>query len=120
MRRHLLVITLLLILISFWIYLTLSTFEDLVENQKTTVSEICQQAKNMQQTDKKYTSSTKLFQYFFFKNYFFKKLSKFSFETETNLLPVGPNLFWCPIEGILENLKILPHLLRSYVSCITF
>ena len=76
MRRHLLVITLLLILISFWIYLTLSTFEDLVENQKTAVSEICQQAKNMQQTDKTYTSHTKLFQYFFFQNYFFLKIVK--------------------------------------------
>ena len=70
MRRHLLVITLLLILISFWIYLTLSTF--LVENQKATVSEICLQAKNMQQTDKKYsTSHTKLFQYFFFSKIIF-------------------------------------------------
>ena len=71
MRRHLLVITLLLILITFWIYLTLSTFEDLVENQKITVSEICQQSENMLQTNKKYTYRTKLFQSsFFFKNYF--------------------------------------------------
>ena len=66
MRRHLLVITLLLISISFWIYLTLSTFEDLVENQKITVSEICQQSENMLQTNKKYTYHTKLFQYSFF------------------------------------------------------
>ena len=71
MRRHLLVITLLLILISFWIYLTLSTFEDLVENQKTTVSEICQQAKNMQQTDKKYNLIQNYFNIFFQKLFFF-------------------------------------------------
>ena len=121
MRRHLLVITLLLISISFWIYLTLSTFEDLVENQKITVSEICQQSKNMLQTNKKYTYHTKLFQYsFFLQKLFLKKLSKYRFETQTNLLPVGPKLFWCPIEGILENLKILPLFLRSYVSFITF
>ena len=57
------VIALLFILILFWIYLTFValTFEELMENQKTTVSEICRQFKNMQHDDKKYISHTKLF-----------------------------------------------------------
>ena len=61
------VIALLFILILFWIYLTFValTFEELMENQKTTVSEICQQFKNMQHADKKYVSYTKLFQSLF-------------------------------------------------------
>ena len=56
MRRHFMLIIVLLILISFWIYLTFValTFEELMENQKATVSEICRQFKNTPKRDKKY------------------------------------------------------------------